>query len=64
MVLHLNCYSITLDIVEGDIVLDDNTAALLRGGARNAMANVNKWPKGVVPYVLDSSVGKFVPIIL
>ncbi|XP_031553034.1 zinc metalloproteinase nas-6-like isoform X2 [Actinia tenebrosa] len=47
------------DIVEGDIVLDDNTAALLRGGARNAMANVNKWPNGVVPYILDSSVDDY-----
>jgi len=46
------------DIVEGDIVLDDNTAAMLRGGARNAMANVNKWPNGVVPYMFDSSVGE------
>lgn len=24
------------------------------------MANVNKWPKGVVPYILDSSVGKLI----
>ncbi|KAJ7378878.1 hypothetical protein OS493_020483 [Desmophyllum pertusum] len=44
------------DIVEGDIMLDSKTAALYRGESRNAMKNVNLWPNGVVPYILDSSV--------
>lgn len=43
------------DVVEGDIMLDNRNAALYRG-ERNAMKNVNLWPKGVVPYILDSSV--------
>ena len=46
-----------LDVVEGDIMLDNRNAALYRG-ERNAMKNVNLWPKGVVPYILDSSVGE------
>ncbi|KAK3697014.1 hypothetical protein QZH41_002918 [Actinostola sp. cb2023] len=32
---------------------------MIRGGARNAMANVKKWPNGVVPYILDSSVDDY-----
>lgn len=46
------------DIVEGDIRLDSKTAALYRGQSRNAMKNVNLWKNGVVPYILDASVGK------
>jgi len=46
------------DVVEGDIMLDSKTAALYRGESRNAMKNVNLWKNGVVPYILDASVGK------
>lgn len=39
-------------------MLDSKTASLYRGETRNAMKNVNLWKNGVVPYILDSSVGK------
>lgn len=51
-------FFLLLDVVEGDIMLDNRNAALYRG-ERNAMKNVNLWPKGVVPYILDSSVGEY-----
>lgn len=55
----MNIYNfLLLDVVEGDIMLDNRNAALYRG-ERNAMKNVNLWPKGVVPYILDSSVGEY-----
>lgn len=56
----INIYNffLLLDVVEGDIMLDNRNAALYRG-ERNAMKNVNLWPKGVVPYILDSSVGEY-----
>lgn len=56
----MNIYNffLLLDVVEGDIMLDNKNAALYRG-ERNAMKNVNLWPKGVVPYILDSSVGEY-----
>ena len=56
----MNIYNffLLLDVVEGDIILDNRNAALYRG-ERNAMKNVNLWPKGVVPYILDSSVGEY-----
>lgn len=38
-------------------MLDKRNAALYRG-ERNAMKNVNLWPNGVVPYILDTSVGE------
>ena len=39
-------------------MLDSKTAALYRGESRNAMKNVNLWKNGVVPYILDASVGE------
>ena len=56
----MNIYNffLLLDVVEGDIMLDNRNAALYRG-ERNAMKNVNLWPRGVVPYILDSSVGEY-----
>ena len=56
----INIYNffLLLDVVEGDIMLDNRNAALYRG-ERNAMKNVNLWPEGVVPYILDSSVGEY-----
>ena len=56
----MNIYNffLLLDVVEGDIMLDNRNAALYRG-ERNAMKNVNLWPKGVVPYILDSIVGEY-----
>lgn len=56
----INIYNffLLLDVVEGDIMLDNRNAALYRG-ERNAMKNVNLWAKGVVPYILDSSVGEY-----
>ena len=56
---HNHRFNLFTDIVEGDIRLDSNTAAFYRGESRNAMKNVNLWKNGVVPYILDSSVGEW-----
>ena len=48
------CEIFILDLLEGDIMIDEQTSR----------ASVNKkiylWPGGIVPYVLESSLGMYI----
>ena len=50
----------SLDLFEGDIILDRNTADIVSGNSRYdaVKSDTRKWSNGVVPYIFDSNFGK------